>query len=428
MEESTEDVLILSDADECSIDDCSFHGNLNWGRDAGRFEDEEPDSDTITAEEVATDVENDWRPMRIGQHCGDMFWCNPMRSGVSFDTAIVPDHSFSAPPHEETPVEELPRVAATPRRLQAKAFFLTYSQSKLERSTLIRWINGQKPLRAILGMEYHQDGNTHWHLLIEYERQKEIRNQRFFDRDEEHPNIKVWKRSEGSTYEQWLSNHWKYSAKEDPTPYVVGEAPQVKEKRKREAKFQMAMQLARAEGVNSAMGFLEENCAFEVVTKYDQIVRALTAIRNKSARPRAPPRALCSFDRAPLIIDGWRVLYINGPTGCGKTAWARALLPEAAVVRHRDQLRDVDFSKGVIFDDFDVSHWPPTAVIHLLDWEESSGIDVKHGHVVIPENTRKIFTHNGEFNRWVSKDATEEQVEACRRRVHVVNVHTKLFS
>lgn len=201
----------------------------------------------------------------------------------------------------------------------------------------------------------------------------------------------------------------------------------MKEKRKREAKFQMAMQLARNEGVNSAMVFLEENCAFEVVTKYDQIVRALTAIRNKSARPRTAPRALCSFDRAPLIIDGWRVLYINGPTGCGKTAWARALLPEAAVVRHRDQLRDVDFSKGVIFDDFDVSHWPPTAVIHLLDWEESSGIDVKHGHVVIPENTRKIFTHNGEFNRWVSKDATEEQVEACRRRVHVVNVHTKLF-
>ena len=24
-----------------------------------------------------------------------------------------------------------------------------------------------------------------------------------------------------------------------------------------------------------------------------------------------------------------------------------------------DQLRTVDFSKGVIFDDFDVSHWPP---------------------------------------------------------------------
>lgn len=424
MEESTEDVLILSDLDE---DDCE-------GRSARQYEEWCLAQDRIEPEEVEADTQNDWRPvMRVGPHCGDMFWCNPSRSGVSFETAIVPDHSLSAPPHEDTPVEELPRVAATPRRLSAKAFFLTYSQSEIERVTLIQWINRQKPQRAILGMEHHADGNTHWHMLIEYERQKEIRNLQFFDRvnrwyRDEHPNIKVWKRSEGSTYEQWLVNHWKYCAKEDPTPYMVGEAPNVKEKRKREAKFQMAMQLARAEGVNSAMDFLEENCAFEVVTKYDQIVRALTAIRNKSARPRTAPRALCSFDRAPLIIDGWRVLYINGPTGCGKTAWARALLPEAAVVRHRDQLRDVDFSKGVIFDDFDVSHWPPTAVIHLLDWEESSGIDVKHGHVVIPENTRKIFTHNGEFNRWVSKDATEEQVEACRRRVHVVNVHTKLFS
>ena len=111
----------------------------------------------------------------------------------------------------------------------------------------------------------------------------------------------------------------------------------------------------------------------------------------------------------------------------GKTAWARSLLPEATVVRHRDQLRDCDFSKGIIFDDFDVSHWPPTAVIHLLDWDEASGIDVKHGHVVIPPHTRKIFTHNREFEWWLSKDATSEQVAACRRRLHVINIHVSLY-
>jgi len=103
------------------------------------------------------------------------------------------------------------------------------------------------------------------------------------------------------------------------------------------------------------------------------------------------------------------VLYINGPTGLGKTQWARSLLPEATVISHRDQLRDCDFSKGIIFDDFDVSHWPPTAVIHLLDWDEPRGLDVKHGHVVIPPHTRKIFTHNREFERWLSDDATAEQ-------------------
>jgi len=420
MDESTDDVLILSDLDE---DDCE-------GRSARRYEEWCLEQDGITEEEAATDCYNDWRPtMRIGQHCGDVFWCNPTRSGVSFETVVVPDHSLSAPPHEDTPVEELPRVAApSGKRLQAKAFFLTYSQSKLGRDALIRWINNQKPQRAIAGMEHHADGNTHWHVLVEYPRNKEIRNTSYFDRDGEHPNIKVWKRSEGSTYEQWLHNHWKYCGKEDPTPYTVGEAPSVKEKGKREAKFRRAMELARTEGVNNAMAFLEENAAFEVVTKYDQIVRALTAIRNKSSKPRASARALSTFDLAPTVLNGWECLYINGPTGSGKTAWARALLPEAAVVRHRDQLRDVDFSKGVIFDDFDVSHWPPTAVIHLLDWEEASGIDVKHGHVVIPERTRKIFTHNGSFERWVSKDATQEQIEACRRRVHVINVYSKLYS
>lgn len=103
------------------------------------------------------------------------------------------------------------------------------------------------------------------------------------------------------------------------------------------------------------------------------------------------------------------------------------LLPDATVVRHSDQLRTCDFSKGIIFDDFDVGHWPPTAAIHLLDWDEPSGINVKHAHVVIPAKTRKIFTHNREFERWVSQDATGEQIEAMRRRVHVVNITRKLF-
>jgi len=62
-----------------------------------------------------------------------------------------------------------------------------------------------------------------------------------------------------------------------------------------------------------------------------------------------------------------------------------------------------------------VSHWPPTAVIHLLDWDEPRGLDVKHGHVVIPPHTRKILRIIGNSrggylmmpppNRWRLADA-----------------------
>lgn len=87
----------------------------------------------------------------------------------------------------------------------------------------------------------------------------------------------------------------------------------------------------------------------------------------------------------------------------------------------------MDFSKGVIFDDFDVSKWPPSAVIHLLDWDEPRGIDIKHSHVVIPAHTRKIITHNASFDRWVPEGASDDQVAAMRRRVNVVNIHSSLF-
>lgn len=372
-----------------------------------------------------------------------MSWNDPI---LEWDYTLSPEHldalSQSAPPHASPEFEELggvgelPRIRSTansggtrPNRLRGTGFFLTYSQSQLDRDAITRWFRAQQRMkRVVVGQEHHQDGNLHWHVLIEYELQKEVRTG-YFDISGEHPNIQVWTRARGGTYEQWFLDHWKYCKKEDPTPYIVGEEPRVKEsrKRKRDENFSEAFEIARNEGVAQAMSFLEVNCPYDLGTKYDQIYRTMMAIRNSFMKVQEPARSVSEFPLAPLIVDDWKCLYINGPTHSGKTAWARALLPEATLVRHRDQLRDCDFSKGIIFDDFDVGHWPPTAVIHLLDWDEPSGIDVKHAHVVIPAKTRKIFTHNCGFDRWVPKEAAEEQVSAMRRRVDVVNVHTKLY-
>lgn len=350
--------------------------------------------------------------------------------------------SQSAPPQASPEFEELggvgelPRLGANarsggtrPNRLRATGFFLTYSQSELGRDRLIRWFSQQARLkRLIIGREYHQDGNLHWHVLVEYDAQKEVRTA-YFDLEGEHPNIKIWLRAKGDTYEQWFYDHWKYCKKEDVSPFILGEEPTMKatRKRKRDENFSEAFEIARNEGVAQAMTFLEQNCPYDLGTKYDQIYRTMVAIRNSFTKVQTPARSVSEFPLAPEVLDNWQCLYINGATHSGKTAWARALLPEATLVRHRDQLRDCDFSKGVIFDDFDVGHWPATAVIHLLDWDEPSGIDVKHAHVVIPAHTRKIFTHNCCFDRWVPKEAAEEQVAAMRRRVHVVNIHTRLW-
>jgi len=139
-----------------------------------------------------------------------------------------------------------------------------------------------------------------------------------------------------------------------------------------------------------------------------------------------PPRKVTDFENAPTIPEDWKVLFLWGKTGLGKTQFAKALLPEATIVRHRNQLNQCDFSKGIIFDDFDVSHWPPCVVIHLLDWDELSGIDVKYGMVTIPPRTRKIFTFNKRPDAWAPV-TNEETFQAILRRMHVIELNESLF-
>lgn len=322
-----------------------------------------------------------------------------------------------------------PRVRTRANRLKATAFFLTYSQSKLRKEEISTWFQRQPRVkRCIAALEHHKDGHEHYHVFVEYTNQKDVTT-KYFDILHEHPNILIWT-NKTQSYEEWSLNHWEYCLKEDENAFTIGEKPEIR-KRKRDEIATETRKRACETGVAEAMQYLAENAAWEHLTKYDVILRALMSMRNK-CRVADPARPLSAFKNLPLIVDGWENLYISGPTGCGKTAFARALLPEATVVRHRNQLLECDFSKGIIFDDFDVCHWPPTAVIHLLDWEESSGIDVKHSHVIIPPHTRKIFTHNNAFEDWLPKGddkmlVTEGQRAAMRRRVHVVNIHSKLF-
>jgi len=153
----------------------------------------------------------------------------------------------------------------------------------------------------------------------------------------------------------------------------------------------------------------------------------LTSHRDKRMRLAPPSRTLNDFKRHPDVPDDWRVLFIWGKSGVGKTQYAKALLPGATIVSHGDQLKDCDFSKGVIFDDFSVAHWPPTSVIHLVDWDEPRGIHCRYAHVVIPPYTKKIFTFNRLLDAWCPPSITEEQFQAVRRRIHVIEINETLF-
>lgn len=315
---------------------------------------------------------------------------------------------------------------AVPVRLQNSTFFLTYSQTGYDKERVAESLRTKGTIkRMIVANETHADGGRHVHALVEYDRRKDIRPN-YFDLGSEHPNILVWT-NRNQTYDSWFVNHWDYCCKEDLSPITIGTRPSVERKRKRDETFKMAMEVAIGESVDKGMEFLVENCPYDALTKYAQIATAMHIIRSKKVCTRTAPRTLEEFKNVPAFPPNWKNLFFQGPTNLGKTQLAKALLPEATVVRHRDQLRLCDFSKGVIFDDFDCHHWPPASVIHLLDWDEASGIDVKHGHVIIPAGTRKIFTFNSELTTWAPRDATNAQMDAIRRRIHVVTFDQELY-
>lgn len=90
-------------------------------------------------------------------------------------------------------------------------------------------------------------------------------------------------------------------------------------------------------------------------------------------------------------------LLIVGEAGIGKTTWAKKTIPKPCLfVTHIDDLRKfkVGYHVSILFDDVCVTHFPETAQIHLVDYENPRSVHVRYGTARIPAGIRKIFTCN----------------------------------
>jgi len=79
-----------------------------------------------------------------------------------------------------------------PFRIYAKNFFLTYSQSNLDRTDVELYFDGLESNPGwCAAQEQHQDGGRHWHILLQYVRRRNVREPRYFDILGEHPRIEA---------------------------------------------------------------------------------------------------------------------------------------------------------------------------------------------------------------------------------------------
>lgn len=223
-------------------------------------------------------------------------------------------------------------------RIYAKTILLTYSQVTQEQQDgflhrkedhFEHVANAYGPPRLYrLGRESHQDGGTHFHVFIAWEKRTSIRNERIFDYYGSHPNIKAIPRTPEYA--------WDYAGKDGDVIYELGERP--------------GKSGTLSSGRDSVWAdALHEQCEEEFLSTlrnraprdYVLYHNAITSFANSFYAPpeheyESPPirtslpEPIQEWYNQSGIRDGHRTgrvksLCIYGPTGLGKTLWARSL-------------------------------------------------------------------------------------------------------
>lgn len=148
-------------------------------------------------------------------------------------------------------------------------------------------------------------------------------------------------------------------------------------------------------------------------------------VRPNPHKPRYDPS---SFTKPLESLD--KPLVIIGGSGIGKSQYALAHFKNPLLVSQIDDLQQLSKEHdGIVFDDMSFSHYPATAVIHIVDKEMTRTIHNRYKDAEIPEGTNRIFTHNSPIEDWlIPKGTPLEQMDAIKRRINVIEIKSTLIN
>lgn len=292
-------------------------------------------------------------------------------------------------------------------RINARRFLLTYPHYNETPDRVLEILNLKKPIqRGIACLELHQDGEPHVHAAIEFATRLNSVNRRWFDIDGHHPNIQV-------------SRSWarcvNYCRKEGTLEVgFVGAAT--------------ANDLIRDDDFNNVIGTGLSADPFriaEAAESYRHWVRWCITnrisstycstiwdiVRGSHAPTLEENEPLpASVTDVQLRTFGWadavRTLVVCGPSGIGKTSWARANAPTPSlIVTDIDDLKSYDphRHRSIIFDEIRctgardhngrwVGAWPLQSQIKLVTWDHPVSIRIRYTLARIPAHVPKVFT------------------------------------
>jgi hypothetical protein len=214
-----------------------------------------------------------------------------------------------------------------PFRIYAKNFFLTYSQSKLDRTDIELFFDGLDGNPGFYAaQEQHKDGGLHWHVILQYVRRRSIRDPRYYDILGEHPRIESC-RDLRASYE-YLTDE----SKEGRIDFLASDnfrAPPARTAKR--SKWSDVLDSDNMDDFLQAVRtfFPRDYCLNLQRLEY-------TAAKLYPILEQYEPEFVFSDYHLPQELIDWRdngrlagprpqSLILCGPSRCGKTEWARSL-------------------------------------------------------------------------------------------------------
>lgn len=280
-----------------------------------------------------------------------------------------------------------------PFKFDAQSVFLTYPQSDIDKDDIINHLRSiADVLWCRVARERHADGNPHMHVVARFTRRVQSRNQNIFNVAGRHPNIQPVRS---------ISKALAYVAK-DGQFWDIGDIPTGT--RSASDILELAATASEREYWLAAA---EARLPYQYAARFWQIASSQDTIDESYEADITRERFDVCLQEAP---EG-RSTVIIGPSGIGKTSWAKRVIPKPALwVRHIDVLRQfrAGFHKSILFDDMSFDHLPRTSQIHLVDCHDDAHIHCRYGHATIPAGITKIFTAN--VNPFTFDEAIERRI------------------
>jgi len=263
-----------------------------------------------------------------------------------------------------------------PSFYNGKRFFLTYAQTDYTANELVAFLQSKGNVkRYVVCRENHEDGSPHLHACVEYSsvQRKPV---------------------------DWLDFNGRHPNKQDPRNWAACQTYCKKDGDFVEGPDEIVQEkiddVCRGfELEEDWMGYcVGKKIPFAYAVWYWNRIHLDTCTINTHEHEGKMCNALQTY---AFNVTASKTLIIKGPTGCGKTTWAKRNMPLPILfVSHVDKLVEfrAGYHKSIIFDDVDLNHWPRCSQIHITDFDNPRQIHCRYRCANIPAGVFKVFTCN----------------------------------